>query len=507
MQEEKAESMTLSRDVYHDFLNRAARIPIHGLGLSVDVYSPDLISLLAELTRRQVFPGYLEVFHATPSALAAVRDQTELPLPYHGEGLWVTQPGAESDALFQEEARALASHLTLLRSAWSNHECATKHIAGYSFGTYLPPLYTAASADIVARNIRKVQAIFDQQAPLPGGHAPLFLLEMPPLTYFIAGTLSIPAYFRRVTDQADCGLVLDIGHLWTVYRYSGAWHTQSLRQFLDDFLREFPVERVVEIHVAGLAVHESLAGEEAMPGSPGGDRLPQWTDAHAAPIPPVLFEMLDHILRGGRLEQLRGVALEVDTKASNLIADELAWFLDRYRHVFDQSGPRGPGAGIFASTPACRRLSAGQGSEVETESLSEAYDLYAQVVSGRADPAGPNWTAPTACADDLDRYRTQYLPYEILHWGGDIAAMFPDTCRELAGRQIALEGLVSYWFRLPHPMTRSYDFFDVKIDRFVEFVREQALDLTPLVQREAAELRLAYQAANEGPLQSTGTHL
>ncbi len=502
--------MTLSRDVSHDFWDRVARIPIHGLGLSVDVYSPDLISLLAELTRRQVFPGYLEVFHATPSALAAVRDQTDLPLPYHGEGLWVTQPGAESDALFQEEARALASHLALLRSAWSNHECATKHIAGYSFGTYLPPLYTAASADTVARNIRKVQAIFDQQASLPGGNAPLFLLEMPPLTYFIAGTLSVPAYFRRVTDQVDCGLVLDIGHLWTVYRYSGAWRTQSLRQFLDDFLREFPVERVVEIHVAGLAVHESLAGVEPVSESLDGDRLPQWTDAHAAPIPPVLFEMLDHILRGGRLEQLRGVALEVDTKASDLIADELAWFLDRYQHVFDQGVPRDPGSGIFPPTLASGRLLAGHGSGsgsgVETESLIEAYERYAQVVSGRADPAGLNWTTPTACAEDLDRYRTQYLPYEILHWGGDIEAMFPDTCRELAGRQIALEGLVSYWFRLPHLMTRSYDFFEVKIDRFVEYVSEQASDLTSLVQREAAELRLAYRAANEGPLQSTGMH-
>ena len=85
--------------------------------------------------------------------------------------------------------------------------------------------------------------------------------------------------------------------------------------------------------------------------------------------------------------------------------------------------------------------------------------------------------------------------------------MFPATCRELAGRQIALDGFVSYWFRLPHPVTRSYDFFEVKIDRFVEYVSERASDLTSLVQREAAELRLAYQAANEGPLQSMGTHL
>lgn len=499
--------MTLSRDVFHDFLERTSRIPVQGLGLSVDVYSPDIISLLAELTRRQVFPMYLEVFHATSSALAAVRHQTDLSLPYHGEGLWVTQPEADSDPLFQEEARVLASHLALLRSAWSNHECATKYIAGYSFGTYLPPLYTAASADIVARNISMVQAIFDQQVSLPGGGSPLFLLEMPPLTFFVAGTLSIPAYFRRVTDQVACGLVLDVGHLWTAYRYSGAWRTQALGQFLDDFLREYPVERVVEIHVAGLAVHESMAGEAAVSDGRGENLLPRWTDAHAAPIPPVLFEMLDHILCCGRLEQLRGVALEVDTKTSALIADELAWFLERYEHVFDQAKLRGSVAGAPPPPPANARFSTETGSVSKTESLTDAYDLYAQIVSGRAEPVGPNWMAPTACVDDLDWYRTKYLPYEILHWGGDVEAMFPETCRELAGRQITIDGFVSYWFRLPHPVTRSYDFFEVKIDRFVEFVSEQASDLKPLVQREATELRLAYQAANEVPLQSTGAHL
>jgi len=502
--------MTLSRDVHHNFQDRVAQIQVQGLGLSVDVYSPDLFRLLADLTRRQVLPMYLEVFHATSSALAAVRDQTDVPLPYHGEGLWVTQPGAESDTLFQEEARVLASHLSLLRSAWSNHECATKHIAGYSFGTYLPPLYTASSADVVARNVNMVQAVFDQHAALPGGASPLFLLEMPPLTFFVAGTLSIPAYFRRVTDQAACGLVLDIGHLWTVYRYSGAWRRQPLERFLDDFLYEFPVERVVEIHIAGLAVHESLVGRAAIVTGETPDLLPRWTDAHAAPIPPVLFEMLDRILQCGRLENLRGMALEVDTKPTEHIANELAWFLEQYRQVFDQEVAQRSGEGRLPSPASSARLSIENDAELaesEVESLAMAYERYAQVVSGRAEAVGPNWAAPTACADELDWYRATYLPYEILHWGGDIEAMFPETCRELARRQIALETLVSYWFRLPHLVTRSYDFFDVKIDRCVEFVSEQASDLMALVQREAAELRLAYQAANEGPLQSMRPHL
>lgn len=497
--------MTLSRDVYHDFLDRVARIPVQGIGLSVDIYSPDLVSLLANLTRRQVLPMYLEVFHATSSALAAVRHHTDLPLTYHGEGLWVTQPGAESDSLFQAEARALASHLVLLRSAWSNHECATKHIAGYSFGTYLPPLYTGASADIVAKNIRMVQAIFDQQAILRGGGSPLFLLEMPPLTFFVAGTLSIPAYFRRVTDHVACGLVLDVGHLWTVYRYSGAWRRQSLVEFVDEFLSEFPVERVVEIHVAGLAVHESLAGEGAVLDRSGANLLPPWTDAHAAPIPPVLFTMLDQILQCGRLKQLRGVALEVDTKAVDLIADELAEFLSRYKNVFAQAVQRGLVTAVSSSLLTTSQASTEDNVLLQTGSLAEDYDRYAQVVSGRAEPAGPDWTAPMACFEELDWYRTKYLPYEIMRWGGDIEAMFPETCQRLEELHIVFADFVPHWFRLPHPVTRAYDFFEVKIDRFVEFVSERAPDLDLLVQREATEMRQAYQAANELPQQSVST--
>ncbi|MBI5776559.1 MAG: hypothetical protein HY444_04135, partial [Nitrospirae bacterium] len=35
-----------------EFLKRVTRIPHHGLGLSVDVYTPDLFELVGELERR-----------------------------------------------------------------------------------------------------------------------------------------------------------------------------------------------------------------------------------------------------------------------------------------------------------------------------------------------------------------------------------------------------------------------------------------------------------------------
>lgn len=490
--------MAVVSSVHGEFLRRLEQIPIHGLGLSVDLYSPDLTSLLRVLQRRQVPPAYLEVFRAIPTALAAVRKQAETVfLPYHGEGLWLTQPEAADDPVFREEVCEVAGHLRLLQSAWMNHECATKHMAGYSYGTYLPPLYTASSAAVVAANTRLVQQLLDQDCHLTNGSTPLVLLEMPPLTYFAAGTLSIPTFFRSVTERVPCGLVLDVGHLWTVFRYAGVWRGSALGEFVETFLGEFPLERVVEIHVAGLAVHESSA---ALPAETieqnRDDQPPLWTDAHAAPIPSVLFDMLDQILCHPRLAGLKGLALEVDTKPEGLIVDEFIRFTQRYGTVFprpvqdpsrssDRMDAACPGAPLSASAK---------------RALGEAYDRYARVVAGRAEPEGSEWNHYPGYREGLALYRSTYLPHEILHWGGDVEAMFPESCRRLNERGVAISRLVPFWFRQPRPLSGSYDFFLLKIDRFVEFVHDEAPDLDALTEGEAEELRRAYHAANEPPV-------
>lgn len=486
--------------VEREFLRRLSLIQVHGLGLSVDAYSPDLTSLLGALHRRQVRPAYLEVFRAAPAALAVVKNQAGgVLLPYHGEGLWLTQPGIADDPLFTEEVREVAGHLQTLDSAWLNIECATKSIAGYSFGTYLPPLYTESSAFMVAENTLRVQELLDRHCRLSHGVVPLVLLEMPPLTYFVAGTVAVPRFFQLVIQSAPCGLVLDIGHLWTVYRYSGAWQRASLGQFVSTFLDEFPMHRVVEIHVAGLSIHES--GLTAAPGPVTENRdgfLPAWIDAHAAPIPAVLFEMLDQVLGHPGLTSLRGLALEVDTKPVELIVEEFALFAERYRSMqFPIQDMPLVSEDCAPWLPKAERLS-----DAVARGLEEAYDRYARVVVGRADPVGTEWTHPTACADALDTYRTTYLPYEILHWGGDVESMFPETCRRLAAQGVSLSRFVPFWFSRPRPRSRSYDFFLVKIERFMEFVQDEAPDLRGIAEQEADELRRAYDTANEPPVQT-----
>jgi uncharacterized protein (UPF0276 family) len=408
--------------------------------------------------------------------------------------LWVTQPQMADSTAFGQEISEAAEQLVILQSAWLNHECATKYLAGYHYGTYLPPLYTPLSANVVADNTRLIQRLLDQRCRLANGSTPLMLLEMPPLTYFVAGTMSIPRFFQAISEQAPCGLVLDVCHLWTVFRYSGAHRTMSLTRFIEAFLNEFPMDRVVEIHVAGLAIHESdRALASRLGGGLGDDALPAWIDAHSAPIPTVLFEMLDQILCHPQLTSLKGLALEVDTKPVELIVDEFVAFTRRYGVLFRQLSNTEQ---VVLDCEACA-LSEGPRSTPDTQALEEAYDRYARVVAGTMEPAGAEWSQTGTNIQELNLYRSVYLPYEILHWGGKVEDMFVESCRRLRERDVSLDGFVAFWFREPRTLVGTYDFFLLKVDRFVEFIHEMVPELHSIAEREAEDLRRAYRFANE----------
>jgi uncharacterized protein (UPF0276 family) len=475
--------------IEQEFHQRLHRIPSLGLGLSVDVYSPDLFDLMAELNGRGLRPGYLEIFKASTGALAAVRRHfPDIALAYHAEGLWVTQPDFATAPLLGDDVADTVEHLRALDSIWLNHECATKQMAGYSFGTYLPPLYTARSAGMVAQNVALVQHRIDQEYENSGG--PLFLLEMAPLTYFAAGTINVPEFFRLIVDRVSCGLVLDIGHLWTVYRYTAARITDPLAKFVEQFLDRFPLERVVEIHVAGLSEHVA---------SPDGGlprALPAWLDCHAAPIPCVLWGMLEQVLSHAGLTNLRAVALEVDTKSIPAIADEYNGALRRFGQAIRR---KCEGRSLLHGTTRSKsdERSGMTPTEADKKCLADQYARYARIVTGQERAAGPEWQQPASDGTELSRYIDEYLPHEILSWGGELTEMFPDTWRSLARYDVTPGHFVRWWFMAPRPTDRSYDFFLLKVDRFVEFVVTRAPDLRPMVEREADMMRKGYAEANE----------
>ena len=136
-------------------------------------------------------------------------------------------------------------------------------------------------------------------------------------------------------------------------------------------------------------------------------------------------------------------------------------------------------------------------SQSDRQQLRDDYTRYAQIISGQVPVAGLEWQEAAVEATGMTRYRTCYLPYEILHWGGDLVEMFPQTCRGLADRGVCLTEFIAFWFRSSRPLTHSYDFFLLKIDRFLEFVTERVLDLQGCAQQECDILRQAYAEANE----------
>jgi hypothetical protein len=285
--------------------------------------------------------------------------------------------------------------------------------------------------------------------------------------------------------------VLDVGHLWTVYRYTAACRRISLEQFVREFLDEFPLERVVEIHVAGLACHESI-GEAKR-----GEDLPEWIDAHAAPIPSILFTMLEQVLAHRNLMSLRAVALEVDTKSIEMIVEEYAEAVRRFSLLVQQAMAKERAGEQSTELTPCPASLKDPVCQSDRQQLRDNYARYAQIISGQAPITGPEWQEVIGEAAGLTRYRTSYLPREILHWGGDLTEMFPQTCRALSERGICLTEFVAFWFRSPRPLTHSYDFFLLKIERFFEFVTERAPDVRICVEQESDMLRLAYAQANE----------
>ncbi len=415
-------------------------------------------------------------------------------MAYHGEGLWITQPDFLDSPVSQVEISETVDQLDRLRSPWLNHECASKQLGGYSFGTYLPPLYTELSARLVAANIGLVQKALDRMGDVTGVEGPLFLLEVPPLTYFSAGTLDIAAFFRLIAAWVPCGFVLDIGHVWTIFRYA-AQGKPSLERFLGEFLDGFPMERVVEIHIAGLASHD------AVPADPDDAHIPSWIDNHAAPIPPVLFEMLEAVLAHKALCNLRGVALEVDTKPIDRIVQEFESATDRFSRSIEQ---RMRATSLCADPPPAVAMDFKEPTTEERATLRQAYDDYAKIVSGALEPCGAAWTEVAEHRAGLERYRTEYLPHEILHWGGEVTDMFPETCRTLALKAIPLHEFVAWWGSRSRPATGPYDFFLLKIDRFVGFIEERAPDCLDVAAREASLLRIGYAEASRDILRAPG---
>ncbi len=128
-------------------------------------------------------------------------------------------------------ARQLAGELG---AAWLCGDAGLWHIGprDRGHGVLLPPVLTHGSARSLARNVRHLREASGFEV----------LPENPPAHVYL-GDLHLLDYFAHVAEIADAGLLLDVAHLAIYQRATGRSPT--------DGLDGFPLDRVVEVHVAG----------------------------------------------------------------------------------------------------------------------------------------------------------------------------------------------------------------------------------------------------------------
>jgi uncharacterized protein (UPF0276 family) len=198
------------------------------------------------------------------------------PTTYHFLDLNLEEP-EDIDELWVEQTRSAARSLN---AAWLCGDGGLWHFGPRDRAqlTLMPPVLDAASARDMAEAVRRVQAATGMTC----------LPENPPATVYL-GDLHVLEYFARMAEDADCGLLLDCAHL-AIFQHSRG-HAAL------DGLDAYPLERVVELHVAGgsLRDHQGLA----------------WIDDDHGPEPlPDTWKIVEHV--AARAPNLKAVVYECE---------------------------------------------------------------------------------------------------------------------------------------------------------------------------------------------------
>jgi uncharacterized protein (UPF0276 family) len=276
-----------------------AELPVLGLGASLSLGAAPDPARLVTLEGGPAFVEYagLADVDAVVEEVARIHD-AGAPVLFHPS--YINFCGTfENDLAWLE---ATARHVSLVGSPWFAQDCAYcfwAHGSGYSsqFGWFIPPILSRASLAAAADRIREVQAV----VPVP------VAIEPPPVS-FVVGHMPVFEFFGELAERADCALLLDMGHLVSYEMATGRPVT--------DALDALPAERVIEVHVAGGEVRNSVSG-------------PTYVDAHEQPVREQTWAMLDRMLPA--LPNLKAMCFECEGVAEEDVLGTLASLREHIR--------------------------------------------------------------------------------------------------------------------------------------------------------------------------------
>lgn len=243
------------------------RFPEHGVsGLAGTSFKPEhLRSILSESGPRGFFEVHAENYMGAGGpphrALEAIRRDN--PLSLHGVCMSLGGPeplDREHLARFRSLVERYEPALVSEHLAWSTHEATF-------FNDLLPLPYTAESLAWVCDHIDQMQEAIGRT----------ILLENPS-TYLIfkESTMSETEFIRAIVARTGCGLLLDVSNVFVSATNHG---TSAL-----DYLADFPLAHVGEIHLAGHA--EQSDDEDAL----------LLIDSHDGPVPDGVWRLYEIVL-------------------------------------------------------------------------------------------------------------------------------------------------------------------------------------------------------------------
>jgi len=267
-----------------------SELPVLGVGLAADVSgirpnyrrflesadTIDYLSFGAHYVQRDRIRHYI-----------ADLIEEQFPVVFHPINFNVAVRDTEADQLIN----GIAGIAAYTRAVWTGQDVALWGFNNQYLGSFLvPPVFDEES---VAEAVHKVRAI-SSRMPCP------FLIENPPVNFSLE-RMHMLDYMARVSLEADCGMVLDIGHLIGYQQATG-------RQPEDMPLHRFPFDRVVEVHLAGLQI--SKVGVDT-----------NFIDQHSMPVHELCWEFL--IQNAHRMTCLKGLTLEQEFCEDELVLDHL----------------------------------------------------------------------------------------------------------------------------------------------------------------------------------------
>ena len=218
------------------FVERVRALPHLGLGVSTEYGAGDAAGALDPLALRAHAPrfaGFLEIGVETAKGLdrhARAWVAQGLPTTYHYLDVNLDEP-EDFDDEWLDDVRAIAA---TIRPAWFCGDAGLWHLGRRERGHMLlqPPILSPDAAEALAEGVVRLREAVGHEV----------LPENPPGQVYL-GALHLLDFFAHVVERADTGMLLDCAHLAMFQRLRGHAPTTGLDGF--------PLERVVEMHVAG----------------------------------------------------------------------------------------------------------------------------------------------------------------------------------------------------------------------------------------------------------------